>query len=159
MSTAVIELIMSTIGPIESVRNADKCAFAYLSKFTEIQQQDMGTCPYIDYSIKPNEDKLELYGKNYDGQSELILPQLIQQNNLLEADSLCKTMVSFVHNHYVRSDNDSVELVKQFLLTSPDAVNERDFMDLWAKFYKSERKSECPRCLIITNAMYTAHGC
>lgn len=159
MSTAVIELILSEIGPTESVRKADKCAFAYISKFTEIQNDDSSMVPYVDFSVVRNTDKLELYGKNFDGTNELISPQLIQQNNLVEADSLCKTMVGIVHNHYVKNDNVTVDLVRTFLATSPDASSEREFLDLWAKFYKSERKSDCARCAVINGAMYNIHGC
>lgn len=159
MSTAVIELILNEIGPTESVRNADKCAFAYISKFTENQHDDSSMVPYVDFSVVRNTDKLELYGKNFDGTNELISPQLIHKNNLVEADSLCKTMVGMVHNHYVKNDNETVDLVRTFLATSPDASTEREFLDLWAKFYKSERKSDCDRCTVINGAMYNIHGC
>jgi hypothetical protein len=159
MSATVIELIISELGPVESVLSVDKCAFAYFSKFTEIQQEDTDTISYVDFSIARNGSKLELYGKNFSGTSELILPQLIHKNNLLEFDELFKTMVSMVHNHYVKRDNTSVDLVKKFLATSPDASNEREFMDLWAKFYKSECQSECSRCAVINSAMYNVHGC
>jgi hypothetical protein len=159
MSTAVIELILSEIGATESVRNADKCAFAYLSKFTENQHDDSATIAYLDFSVVRNEDKLQLYGKKFDGTNELISPQLIHQYNLVEADSLCKTMVDAVHNHYLKNDSITVDLVRAFLATSPDALSEREFMDLWAQFYKSERKSPCSRCAVINGAMYNIHGC
>jgi hypothetical protein len=159
MSATVIELIISELGPIESVLSVDKCAFAYFSKFTEIQQDDTDMIPYVDFSIVRNGTKLKLYGKIFSGESELISPQLIQKNNLLEFDDLFKSMVNTVHNHYVKRDNTTVDLIKKFLAMSPDASNESEFMDLWAKFYKCERQSECSRCAVINSAMYNVHGC